>query len=88
MHDLDCYSNQAYDLHHATAELPMRRAQRTRGGACDKLRLRAASCAQMRRAGMPLDQANYANLIHQASKPGHLGFAVQVRPGPSAVVLP
>ena len=37
---------------------------------------------------MPLDEANYAHLIHQASQPGHLGFAVQVRHAFSAVVLP
>lgn len=37
---------------------------------------------------MPLDEANYAHLIHQASQPGHLGFAVQVRRASSAVVLP
>ena len=51
-------------------------------------RLRAARYAQIRRAGMPLDEANYANLIHQASQPGHLGFAVQVRHAFSAAVLP
>ena len=75
--------------HHATAELsvPVRgapAATHLSGGP----RLRAARCAQIRRAGMPLDEANYAHLIHQASQPGHLGFAVQVRHAFSAVVLP
>ena len=57
----------------------MRCARRACGGACGRPRLRAVSWAQMRRAGMPLDQVSYSYMMNHASKPGHLGFAVQVR---------